>query len=553
MARFARLARLQSGRLARIDRPAYAQRVVFVEQAEPAARKQSGSDKSSRRPPHSSSGHDDDAKGGWKSRLLEGGATAFGSVVVLGLIGYSYEMYYKWLVLQKMDKAFDEGYSTPELAALTRHTYANLGRKVVILKDMEDDNWISRQEQGIIDAIVDGTSQGQYHLITGEKGTGKTSMLLKAMRRIEGKGIAMLEAHGDLEVFRLRLGKALNYDFHEDYIGSLFSFKGPRDATPLLDIERAFNKMEKIALRRRQLTGKPLLLIINRAHLLRDDDEGRHLLEAIQQRAELWAASMLVTVVFISDEYWIEERLRPHATRMRVLPVHDISRDTAVDAIKEFRARVFHEKVTTEAVEKVYARVGGRLRFISQVAKAVDMDRASRTIVEREKQWFLNQCWILGKEMDPEAEKQQDFCMAAMVLAKALVAKEDEMKKDGTISPFALPELPLHEARQIMTRFDFIQAHDHINIFSIDSNSKVRADSVAMQNVFREVVNQEGFQELLDETQERLDELEALGRTREITLKDLVGGGGYNASVKEGSAKQANMVISFRAAPDPDP
>ncbi len=58
-----------------------------------------------------------------------------------------------------------------------------------------------------------------------------------------------------------------------------------------------------------------------------------------------------------------------------------------------------------------------------------------------------------------------------MVLAKALVDKEEET--NGPYEPelgFKLPELPLHQARQIMTRADFIQNYDQINIFTIDSN-----------------------------------------------------------------------------------
>jgi len=35
---------------------------------------------------------------------------------------------------------------------------------------------------------------------------------------------------------------------------------------------------------------------MNSTHLLRDDEDGRNLLELIQQRAEQWAASNLVTV-----------------------------------------------------------------------------------------------------------------------------------------------------------------------------------------------------------------------------------------------------------------
>lgn len=43
--------------------------------------------------------------------------------------------------------------------------------------------------------------------------------------------VAMFEAHSDLEIFRIRLGKALDYEFHEDYIGGYFSEKGPRDVS----------------------------------------------------------------------------------------------------------------------------------------------------------------------------------------------------------------------------------------------------------------------------------------------------------------------------------
>lgn len=94
------------------------------------------------------------------------------------------------------------------------------------------------------------------------------------------------------------LGKCLDFEFSEDFAGSLFSIKGPRDTTALLDIERAFNKLEKIAIKRRRNLGRPLVLIVNKIHLLRDDDDGRDLLELMQQKAEQWASSNLVTVIF---------------------------------------------------------------------------------------------------------------------------------------------------------------------------------------------------------------------------------------------------------------
>ncbi|KAH8729792.1 hypothetical protein BGZ61DRAFT_415659 [Ilyonectria robusta] len=484
----------------------------------------------------------DGESSGWRDssfKLLEASVTAFGSVVILGLAGYSYHVYYKSLVLAKMEGAFAVGYSSLEKAALSRHD---------VNSEHVDEEWIPREEQAKIDEIIDGTCQGHYWLLTGEKGTGKTSMLLHSIKKIHGEGIAMLEVHGDLEIFRLRLGKALDYEFHEDYIGSLFSFKGPRDTTPLLDIERAFNQMEKIALKRKKKLGRPLVLLLNGVHLLRDNEDGRNLLELVQQRAELWAASKLVTVVLNSNDYWITERLTHEATRLRVMPVHDLSKHDAIACMKKVRERLFFEDVSTSILEHVYSRIGGRLRFLNQVANSPDMVEACDTICEQEKRWFLNQCWILGEEMDPAGEEQQDTCTGAMILARELVRKQQAMQTDG-ITSNGLPQIPLHEARQIMTKYDWIQRHDHFNIFAIDSNSMVQAGSVAMQNAFKDVCNQEGFDAYLQETLDRLDQLESLGRTREITFKDFQNEGEYRAVIEGGKKDSMAVIVSLKAVP----
>ncbi len=435
-----------------------------------------------------------------------------------------------------MENAFAPGFSSLERAALGRQE----GDTAI-----EDDDWMPRNEQATINGIVDGTIQGHYHLVTGEKGTGKTSMLLKAMSRINGDGIAMLEAHGDLEIFRIRLGKALDYEFHEDYIGGLFSFKGPRDTTPLLDIERAFNQMEKIALKRQEQVGRPLVLIINGAHLLRDNDDGGHLLELLQQRAELWATSRLVTVVLNSDEHWTTERLIRQATRLQVIPVRDIEKSTVIESVRRFRAKAFREDVPPQVLEQVYSKIGGRLRFLSHVAKSPDMLKSCDTICEKERLWLLDQCWILGKDMDPGAEDQQDICASAMLMAKALIAKEKAMMRDKDYDG-RLPKIPLHEARELVTNAEFLKALDHINIVTIDSHSMVQADSVAMQNAFRYVCGQPGFDEHLQETLDRLDELESLARTRELTIKDLWGNKALQAVVESRKGDHKAVVVSIR-------
>jgi len=118
---------------------------------------------------------------------------------------------------------------------------------------------------------------------------------------------------------------------------------------------------------------------------------------------------------------------------------------------------------------------------------------------------------------------QQKFASSAMVLVKHLVDMEERNAGEcGHYNPeigHKLPEVQLHEARRIMTRSEFIQAFDHINIFTIDSRACVRADSVPMQNAFREVCRTPGFARELKETLERISDIESLGRTRELTIK----------------------------------
>lgn len=454
-------------------------------------------------------------------KMFESAATTFASILVLGLAGYGYHRYYKHLVLQKMTNAFEPGDPVLELAALGK------GVSDTVLEE-DDQPWIRKAEQLKIDEIVSGTHRGHYHLIIGEKGTGKSSMLLDAMQKVGGEGISMFEAHADLEIFRIRLGKALDYEFHEDYIGSLFSIKGPREGnTALLDIERAFNKLEKVALRRRESVGKPLVLIINSTHLLRDDEDGRDLLELIQQRAEQWAASNLVTVVFNSDDYWVYERLKQYSTRMDVLPVLDLPRDQAISALRQYRKRNFEEEPSTKVLEEIFDMVGGRLTFLNRVAKSQDMLETCDHICLTEKTWFLNKCWILGEGMDDDVMDQQKYAAAAMVLAKALVDQEKAILGKGTNHPGQgqlLPQIPLHKARETMTRADFIQSYDHINIFTIDAQAMVRADSVPMQNAFRQICSEPGFEEHLQATLDRISAIESLGRTREVVAKDLIAG-----------------------------
>lgn len=54
-----------------------------------------------------------------------------------------------------------------------------------------------------------------------------------------------------------------------------------------------------------------------------------------------------------------------------------------------------------------------------------------------------------------------------------------------------------------------------------------------MMNAFREICSEEGFDEFLEATLDRIGDIESLGRTRELTIKDLWDGGKYRVKMQD--------------------
>lgn len=53
-----------------------------------------------------------------------------------------------------------------------------------------------------------------------------------------------------------------------------------------------------------------------------------------------------------------------------------------------------------------------------------------------------------------------------------------------------------------------------------------------MQRAFREICELPGFDKFLEDTLERIGDIESLGRTRELTIKDLWEGGKYKVTTR---------------------
>ena len=65
---------------------------------------------------------------------------------------------------------------------------------------------------------------------------------------------------------------------------------------------------------------------------------------------------------------------------------------------------------------------------------------------------------------------------------------------------------------------------------------------MAMQNAFRDVCEGEGFEEFLQATLDRISDIESLGRTRELTLKDLWDNGKYKITLRNSKGVQDREI-----------
>ncbi|KAM0752357.1 hypothetical protein T439DRAFT_324435, partial [Meredithblackwellia eburnea MCA 4105] len=479
------------------------------------------------------------SSGATSSALSSALGTAAGILLLAGA-GLVYHWTYKWDVLRKMRRAFGEGYDpVTELANAARDSKTG----PVIGK-------IRRLEQDYIDRIINGTESGEYVLLLGPKGSGKTTLIVEAMLRNDAEGCAMVEAHEDPEVFRLRLGKALDFEYSEDSFAGLFQRRDPREAGPSLDIERAMNKLEKVAIKYRKEKGRPLVLIFNNIHYIHDDEDGHALLHMLQQRAESWSQAGVLTTIFTSDDFAPYSHLKKYASRMNVLNVTDLSPAETYAVLARQRAARFpgDPPLDPSTALAVWNLVGGRLAYLSKISRRPDMVAAAKEMIKKEKAWLLSRLSLIPEHDDDVMDEQKVSSCGFLLFhefAKLADDAEEETKAaleqeanrlrllppvlgdDAPLDAYDLPNVP-HEndhwigygdAKEIMTRADFIIDLDHHNIVTINADHEVRPDSRLMLNVFRELCSQPDFEERLATTRDRIDEIESLHRTSELTVK----------------------------------
>lgn len=495
---------------------------------------------------------------GWETAM---GASA--GVLLLGCAAMFYQYYYKARVVSKMEAAFAPGYD-PVLALVESGTE-------MAYVDIEP----PRPEQALIDRIIQGKESGRYFLILGSKGAGKQTMIIQAISRANAEGVAMFEANSDIEVVVDKFSESINYNMNRDYLGNLLGLSDLSGMSVLQSLERAMHKLEKALIRYSVEKKRPAIIIMNAAHLLPQDDEGKKLLQLFQQRAEKWASSGVCTFVFTSNDYWIYDTLRKNSNRMDTLSVKDLSRSQSIDVLRKCRQHYFGLEKAKEDDEngvfaKAYETLGGRIALLNTMSRRRDLLKATNQLVEDDLQWLLSKTgiiedhdddvmdeqkwatcsWLLFVELskrqaaleegkvdhdnedspaegegvdideDPKGLKASKTGEEGSGSAHQLVDPSQDKQNDVQGEDIPNPHLSWGEARQVMTRPDYILQLDHLNIIQINRHHEIRADSMPLLRAFRRIAEETGYEDKLERVMDRVSAIESLGRTRELVWKE---------------------------------
>lgn len=491
---------------------------------------------------------------GWETAM---GASA--GVLLLGGAAMLYQTYYKAHVVSKMEAAFAPGYD-PVLALVENSTemaYVEITPP--------------RPEQDLIDRIVQGKEAGRYFLILGSKGAGKQTMLIQAISRAKAEGVAFFEAHSDCEVVVDKFSESINYNMNRDYLGNLLGLSDLSGMSVFQSLERAMHKLEKALIRYSQHKGRPAIIIMNAAHLLPQDDDGKKILQLFQQRAEKWASSGVCTFVFTSNDYWIYDVLRKNSNRMDTLSVKDLSRAQSIDVLRKCRAHYFgleraKEEDSQGVFAKAYETLGGRVALLNTMARRNNILKATEQLVEDDLQWLLSKTGII-EDHDDDVMDEQKWSTCSWLLFVELAKRHADLEggenihdssdslaeqegidldnDDGDVESIASssgahslvdpsmdqekdirgedvpnPHLTWGEARQVMTRPDFLTQLDQMNIIQVNRHHEIRADSMPLLRAFRKIAQEPGYEDKLERVMDRVSAIESLGRTRELVWKE---------------------------------
>ncbi|PKK60739.1 hypothetical protein RhiirC2_792882 [Rhizophagus irregularis] len=216
--------------------------------------------------------------------------------------------------------------------------------------------------------------QSFYHVICGEKGTGKTTLATAASREV-GQGVIYVDVPENLEFFGESFGKAINFTFKEK-ISLLTRLKRKflsetqeKENMNLPKWMRAKRAFEDVAQSYKVNHNKPSVIIFDNVDRLKNHPE---IIDSLQDSAMKKAKQNKYITVFISTKGPVLERMESCGTSSQVLEkleIGNLSESESKDyLIKKCTAENLQFEKTTrkcmindDEVNKLYKLAGGRI------------------------------------------------------------------------------------------------------------------------------------------------------------------------------------------------
>lgn len=263
-----------------------------------------------------------------------------------------------------------------------------------------------------LEDVLNTNFSNEYYLINGEVGTGKTRLIVELVREMMNQsgmkklGAPVYVAVSQGKSFPETLASAVeffydehvSYQFFLDFVMRINSFPR-RDENSKLT--RVLNAIEESSFQYLQLTGRPVVLIIDGANTLLNHMPGA--LEKIQDKAKLWADTNTVKVIFVNNDEETEQLLHKNASSWSRAATPLI-----VDDLPEEEARTFlttppfletshsaanKKTMTQEQAAQVVELVGGRMvhlvAFKRDVVLGKSIEETMEQLKDREREKFV--------------------------------------------------------------------------------------------------------------------------------------------------------------------
>ncbi|EGG21986.1 hypothetical protein DFA_01872 [Cavenderia fasciculata] len=237
--------------------------------------------------------------------------------------------------------------------------------------------------QKIISKLMPHPTSCLYHLIVGEHGTGKSTLLIQACHKVR-KGVVYVSVPENVGAFGREIGKAFNFKYDEHvslkaYFNSILgeAFPRPSGTSPIELFQRLNVFINEAAAAYTAKHGIPPVLIIDNINWLALRD--REMLEVLQDYAKIHADKGDLVIVFVSSDGNGPVILRDRSSFSRcdksILEIGDIPDE---DAIKHLIATC---KIKEESASYLVAQVtGGRFQLLNECISQIREGKTDQQI-----------------------------------------------------------------------------------------------------------------------------------------------------------------------------